>query len=61
MASKDLVNTYNKDLQQLCNQVAPIKTKDILLRPRQIWVTEKVLELKRKARKAECRYRKWKT
>ena len=33
--SEDLVNTYNKDLQELYNHVAPIKTKEVLLRPRQ--------------------------
>ena len=58
--SEDLVNTYNKGLQELYDQVAPLETKEVLLRPRKKWVTEELLELKKKTRKAEHRYRKCK-
>lgn len=56
----DLVNLYDSDIKSIVDKHAPLKTKNLILRPNTDWYTDDLRASKRERRKAERRMRKTK-
>ena len=54
----ELVNCYNKTLNSILDQYAPLKTKTVTKRPIVPWFNEQVKAAKRQRRKAEKKWRR---
>ncbi len=54
----DAIQVYNIVLEHLIDQQAPIKTRMVVDRPSQRWITEDILSVKRERRHAEAKWRK---
>ena len=51
------VSSYNKTLARILNHHAPLKTKEVVIRPLIPWINDDILAAKRKRRKYERRWR----
>jgi len=54
----DLVTQYNTDLRNILTNHAPLKTKLVVERPLLPWITDDILEAKKKRKKYEKQWRK---
>ena len=57
VAESGLADYYNVELVRLINKHAPVIEKSVTKRNIPIWLTEEFLELKKKVRRQERRYR----
>jgi len=55
---EDLVNSYTSELSSIVDKHAPLKSKNLILRPNTEWYTDELRAAKRNRRKAERRMRK---
>ena len=58
---QDMVNIYNNNISNICNNVSPICTKTVKERSQQVWYTADLQNLKREKRKAERKFLKSKS
>ena len=58
---QDMVNIYNNNISNICNNVSPICTKIVKERSQQVWYTADLQNLKREKRKAERKFLKSKS
>jgi hypothetical protein len=56
--SDELVRLYNQTLTTLLDEQAPLKTKEVMLRPHAPWYNESIRTAKQKRRRAERKWRK---
>lgn len=58
MTLQDLVSTYSTAMGSILDDVAPLKTRTIVCRPKSEWYNDKIREAKQERRRAE---RKWRS
>ena len=54
----DLVNMYNKTLNDIMEKHAPVVEKEVIIRPRTPWFSEPIKKAKQMMRRAERKWRK---
>ena len=57
-SSEDLIELYNTQLQSIVDELAPLKTKSITIRPEAVWYNDSIQKAKQHRRQAERLWRK---
>lgn len=58
LSSEELLAVYNTKLRNILDEVAPIKTRKVPIRPQSEWYSQSLREAKQERRQAERAWRK---